>query len=68
MTDLASFAFLIFPTARGSGMFYQPPFANSTVKSVNSKDLQNTNKNEKISSKKERKKRKNCQGTKGRNF
>lgn len=28
-------------------MFYQPPFANSTVKSVNSKDLQNTNKNEK---------------------
>lgn len=47
MTDLASFAFLIFPTARGSGMFYQPPFANSTVKSVNSKDLQNTNKNEK---------------------
>lgn len=47
MTDLASFAFLIFPTARGSGMFYQPPFANSTVKSVNSKDLQNTNKNKK---------------------
>lgn len=27
-------------------MFYQLPSANSTIKSVNSKDLQSTNKNE----------------------